>query len=110
MQNWIDYLFEEEGYRTIVKDYGFCSYKIIGEEFFCGHLFINKENRGKGLEFASTLERFAKDNGCKCLTGNIWFDGNDEKYIRKLRLFNSLGFKILKMDNNVTTLIKEIAL
>ncbi len=110
MENWTDYLLEEEGYKTHTELYGFCSYKISGDELFCGHLFVNKAARRswKGIELANKMVKIAKENKCKYLTGNIWFDGNDQKFLRKMELFTKFGFKISNINNNVAVMIMEI--
>lgn len=105
---FVDYKKEEEGYDTYVSTYGFCCYKITDDGFFCADLFVGREQRGNGIAFGKELEDFARKHGCNHMIGNVFIGNDDERFIRKLRLFNRLGFKILKQDNNCTQLIKEI--
>jgi len=107
------YMKEEYKKDTFVNQYGFCCYKLnlSSHELFFSDLYISPEYRG-GLEakkFFTKFMEFAKENGCKMITGIVALGLGDEENKRKaklLRCYLSLGFVPVKTYENNQILLK----
>ena len=100
------YALEENGYLTIVREFGFVNYLVNGEECFIADMYISPEYRKqrKTLELLETVNVFAKEKGCRFLTANTYKeeDKDFERYTRKVRLMIDGGFIIKSVvDNNI---------
>ena len=106
---WYKYVNTRQGAEIIESELGFVQFKLAGEECFIMEMFVDQEARGKGTknELLSDLEALAIENDCKIITGNI--DAKDPFAARTLRAAFKWGFKILKAQNDIILIGKEIA-
>lgn len=111
MEDWIDYLKNEEAKQVISNDGGLIAFVINGKELFVSDFYIKRDKRGKGfgLDLYKNLIRCAEFNECRIVTCNIFInDRNKEWFAEKVRLFCANGFVPDKAHNNAITLIKEL--
>lgn len=111
MEEWINYLINEEGKEVIFTRRGFISYVLNGKEFFICDFFISEEYRGNGhgLSLAELAEQKAKQLGCEAMTCNIFINNKNKKaFAYKVRAFSNFGFLPSTANNNVVTMIKEL--
>lgn len=109
---YADYLREEEG-REVYEEpgVGFFTYKVNGDEFFVGDIWIAPEKRGQGLvkNFYYKSMKLAKESGCSYISANIFVEPhNQEKAARKVHMLYLNGYNIKQAHNNVILMIKEI--
>lgn len=112
MEDWINYLEEEEGKSVIKDDYGFLVYKIMGEELYIDQFYVKKEfrHKGHGQRFGKWALDQAKEHGCKTVTANIFIDPfNKKSAMRKVKIFGEFGFDIVSAQNNVITIMMEVS-
>ena len=73
MQHLAQYLKEREGFDCIIRDEGFASYRITGEECYIKDIWVHKDFRKKGIasEMADDIARIAIAKRCKYLIGSV---------------------------------------
>ncbi len=73
MQQLANYLKERQGVDSIIRDEGFATYKINGEECYIVDIWTAPDYRKRGVaaEMADDIARIAIAQGCKYLTGSI---------------------------------------
>lgn len=102
------YIEEREGRSILENENGFFTYIINGEECYIEDIFIKKTARRSGLatEMASELERIAKENYCKYLTGTCVPSLNGAT--ESIKGMFSFGFKVHSCSQDKIILIKEL--
>lgn len=88
------YLKEREGFDCILRDEGFASYKITGDECYIKDIFVFPDYRKKGIaaEMADDISRIALGRGCKFLTGSVCTTANGAH--ASMLVLLAYGFKI----------------
>ncbi len=94
MQLLAHYLKERQGVDSIIRDEGFATYKINGEECYIQDIFVYPDYRQKGIasEMADDIARIAISKGCKYLTGSV--DTTTNKAHESVLVLFAYGFKI----------------
>lgn len=112
VEHFVNYFKEEVGVTdVVVKDYGFYSYTIIGNECLVNDMYIEPQFRGKSFatKMMDEIAVTAKERGCDRLTSNILvFDKNYEKVNKKIGPFLGVGFKIENIGQDAITFEKKI--
>ena len=94
MQQIAAYFKEREGFDSIVREEGFASYRIQGEECYIRDIWVHKDFRKKGIaaEMADDIARLAIAQGCKYLTGSVSTTANGST--ESVLVLLAYGFKI----------------
>lgn len=73
MQQLAAYFKERENFDSIIRDEGFATYKIEGDECYIRDIFVHADYRKKRIatEMADDIARIAVKAGCKYLTGSV---------------------------------------
>lgn len=73
MDHLAAYLKERENFDSLVREEGFASYQINGDECYIRDIWVHKDFRKKGIasELADDIARIAIVKGCKYLTGSV---------------------------------------
>lgn len=102
------YLKERENFEIIEDERGFATYIILGEECYLRDIWIAPEFRksGVGRSFCDEVEKIAKANGCKYLTGTVV--PNTKGATGNMVAVIKCGFKIHSSTHEKIVLIKEI--
>ncbi len=102
------YVKERQNADCMKYENGFLFYRIQGEEFYIVDLFIEKSHRKSGLLETIISDASAKaiDNKCKFLSGNIYL--NDTGCNRTMAAALKVGFKIMRAENNILLIVKEL--
>jgi GNAT superfamily N-acetyltransferase len=110
LSEWIkDYRLTEEGYECFESTFGFCFYKVQGEEFFINDFYIARELRGNGRNLERELISIAKQRGCKILTGNVYCNDDGRNFATKLmKMILGVGWKVNGFGKNCVMIYKEI--
>lgn len=108
--DWIaEYREEEEGFECYESPYGFCFYRVSGEEFFVNDFFVAREQRGNAKNLESELIDIARERGCKVLTGNVYCNDDGRNFATKLMKFIlGANWKVRGISNNCIMIFKEI--
>lgn len=103
-----EYIKERENFEIIEDEKGFATYRITNQECFIGDMFILKEFRGgkSFIDLISQITDIAKTHGCKILTATVrtWDQGKEHSLSSTFKL----GFKILKAEQGIVLVGKEI--
>lgn len=103
-----EYVKEREGKQILESEKGFMTYKIQGQECYIADVYIRPEYRMSGVasEFANKIQKIAKNQGCKFLTGSVTpsLKGATESIIAQLKF----GFKLHSSHEDFIILKKEI--
>lgn len=105
---WAKYQKELGDGIVLEKDNGFIQYNISGKECFIQEMYVEPDQRHKGIGqilFNEVLE-VAKKHGCSSLTSTVRVGKGD--HTRTVLCGILLGMKILSVNNNVIVLIKEL--
>jgi GNAT superfamily N-acetyltransferase len=107
------YYKQEEGYETMLNEYGFCAYRYDSENknFFVGHFAIEEEARKKGEshKFFRKMKFRAKALGAERLVGNLFLNNyNANEYNNKVLIHLKHGYKIIDVNDKCITVMKEI--
>lgn len=88
------YLKERQGVDSIIRDEGFATYKINGEECYLQDIFVYPDYRKKGIaaEMADDIARIAISRGCKYMTGSV--DTTAKGAHESVLVLFAYGFKI----------------
>lgn len=104
-----EYRLQEEGYECLESQYGFCFYRVAGEEFFINDFYVARDKRGNGKNFESELINTARERGCKILTGNVYCNDDGREFATKLMKFIlGAGWKVNGFGKNCVMIHKEI--
>ena len=110
MELYAEYLKEREGISIIVKDFGFCSYKIIDDYIYLVDIYIKKEKRRTGLakDFIEEVSDIGKENNCNSILGGFCLDTINWKGGKTL--LKHCGFKYFEKQQktNMIFVIKEL--
>ena len=107
------YYIEEEGYETMLNEYGFCAYRYDPEHknFYVGHFAIEKEARNKGQshKFFRQMKFRAKALGAERLVGDLYLNKyNANEYNNKVLVHLKHGYKVIDVSEKCITVMKEI--
>lgn len=111
MEDWINYMIDEEGKDVISEDDGLISFKVINGEMYVCDFFVKEEKRGSGvaISLARKAEDHAREMGCNRMTCNIFINKSNKKmFAHKVRIFTNFGFLPVSAQNDAITMIKEI--
>lgn len=88
------YLKERQGVDSIIREEGFATYKINGEECYIQDIFVYPDYRKKGIaaEMADDIARIAISQGCKYMTGSV--DTTAKGAHESVLVLFAYGFKI----------------
>lgn len=102
------YLEEKTNIEILESDYGFVTYEIQDTRCYISDVFTIKEKRLEGLMLKMCLEvgEIAKARGCDCVIGTVILSNKDST--EGLKACISMGMKLLKAENNVIYLIRDI--
>lgn len=109
-----NYYLKEEGYDLLMDDSGFAAYKYDSENknMYVGHFYVNPENRvkeGGAYKFFRKLKFRAKALGAERLVGDLFRNNaNSEMYEKKLMIHIRHGYKIIDINKNCITVMKEL--
>ncbi len=94
MQQLAQYLKERQGVDSLIREEGFATYKISGEECYLQDIWVSPDYRKKGIasEMADDIARIAISKGCKFLTGSV--DTTASKAHESVLVLFAYGFKI----------------
>jgi GNAT superfamily N-acetyltransferase len=94
MDRLAQYFREREDFDCILRDEGFATYKISGDECYIKDIFVSADYRKKGIaaEMADDIARIAIAKGCKYLTGSVCTTANGAH--ASLLVLLAYGFKI----------------
>lgn len=108
MQHLANYLKERQGIDSIIRDEGFASYKIMGEECYIQDIWVNSDYRKRGIaaEMANDIARIAISKGCKYLTGSV--DTTTKGAHESVLVLFAYGFKIYSAANYGIYFRKEL--
>lgn len=111
MEDWINYMINEEGKTVLDREGGFIAFTIKGEECYISDFYVKEEMRGSGLalKLANDAVNYAKEYGCKFMSCNIFINqANRKMFAHKVRIFSEFGFLPETANSNVLTMLKEI--
>lgn len=105
---YADYIKERENKEIVYNEFGFATYRILGDECYIQDIFIKKENRKEGhaKNLADKIAEIASLHGCKYLTGSTVPSMNGSTDSLKAML--AYGFKLLSSEKDFIVLIKEL--
>jgi len=94
MQQLASYLKERQGVESLIRDDGFATYKITGEECYIQDIWVHGDHRKKGIasEMADDIARIAITNGCKRLVGSV--DTTTKGAHESVLILLAYGFKV----------------
>jgi hypothetical protein len=109
MEMVVKYWKEEEGYDCLYDDNAFCAYSYGDGEFFIAHLYVEKRKAGATYSFFNKVKKKAKELGANRITGNLYInEANQDSYSKKVMLHLRHGYKIVSVDSNRITVLKEL--
>ena len=98
----------EEGYELLYNDYAFCAYKIVNDEFYLAHMYVNRE-KGNSLKFFKEIKELAKSLGASHISAIILMNThNADTYTDKLMTFLRFGAKIVGVYENKVVISKQL--
>lgn len=102
------YIKERCGREVFENEHGFITYQIKGEECFLADMCIEPSKRGSRIfkDMIDHLTRIAKGSGCKVVTATIYMADAGKEHSISSAL--KVGFKILRAENGVILLGKEV--
>lgn len=102
------YLKEREGFEIIENDYGFASYKCIGQECYLRDLYVvpNKRKSHVASDLADQICEIGKQNGCKYLSGSV--SPEDPNATRNIQVLIAYGMRLVRSTNDLLWFIKEL--
>lgn len=105
---YFEYLKERNGTEAIVKDYGFITYRVQGEECYLADVYVKPDfrSKSKSSELLNDLIARAKDLGCTMITAREPI--GDYQSTHSLRCALSLGFEIFSANSEAIVIIKRI--
>lgn len=106
---YVDYWREKDTATVIEKDYGFAVVVPDSPEvLYLKEIYIKPEFRksGKGRELLTEVESIAKEAGMTHVLGSVCTGISGDTDSLKAQL--ACGFRLLKSDNYMIFLIKEI--
>jgi GNAT superfamily N-acetyltransferase len=104
-----EYIKEREGFETFVyEDIAFTTYKKTAEFLEIGDVYVMPEHRGS-FTWKRMMDRITcigKGMGCKKLAARVMINTNNPTL--SLRSTLAYDFKVVKADNDMIYLLKEI--
>lgn len=111
MEMFESYFLEEYGRKCIRNEYGFCFYKINGDECHIADFSISSEYRHtyEGKKLFSEVVNIARLNDCKFVSASVHIEPlKAEKATKLLRCYLAMGFKTFSANNNHVVLAYEL--
>lgn len=104
---YADYIKERENFKIIETDYAFVSFKFFDGECYIRDVYVKPEYRKQGVasQLVDAIAALAKDK-CKYLTTSVSPIANGSQ--DSLNACIAYGFKLLRSDNQLIYLIKEL--
>jgi GNAT superfamily N-acetyltransferase len=89
-----EYLKEREGFDSIVRDEGFATYRINGDECYIRDIYVHPDYRNKDIasDMADEICVRAAGRGCLYLTGSV--DTRLKSATASTKVLLAYGFKI----------------
>jgi len=110
MNLYAEYIKERENKDLIEKDYGFCTYEILGQYVYLADVYVSKDERQKGLckDLVEEVVRIGKENGCKHILTSFCLKATNWEISKKV--IKQCGFKFHRKDkvNKIIYTIMEI--
>lgn len=105
---FLQYKKERENVESIQVDGAFITYKWLQDYCYIEDVYCVPELRDSGIahELAEKVAEKAKLRGYKKLLGSVDTSANNPE--KSLKACFNDGFKILKLDNKVIWLVKEL--
>lgn len=102
------YALEREGVETLEQAYGFCTYKISGEECYIIDIYVEPDHRKTSLasDMANVVTEIARDRGCTYLLGSVAPQANSAT--ASLKVLLAYGFELAKAEPNAIWFTKGI--
>ena len=102
------YIKEREGLELYETEFGYFTYKFVGEECFLANICVASEHRGQGHsgELIDALSELAKESGAKFISSNV--DLRDPGASHTLLCALGLGFKVIKAEYGILAIVKKI--
>lgn len=103
-----EYLTEVTNRHIIEESYGFITYEIIDNICYIADFFVLKEWRGRGwgYELFNKVREAALSAKCLTIMGRV--EVSSRTCNESLQLYLKYGAKLLKTDNGVIFLTKEL--
>ena len=105
---FLKYRQEREGIEYILEKNGFATYKFLKDFCYLEDIYVTPDARKKGIayELSQKVEFIAKKEGYTKMLGSVDISAKNPE-ISLMACFSD-GYKILKLDNNIIWLHKEI--
>lgn len=113
MEEWIDYMINEENKIVLDRDGGLIAFFIKNKECYITDFYVKENFRGTGLglKLAKDALNYAKDLECNIMTCNVFInEANKNMFSHKIRIFSEFGFLPQMASNDAVTMVKEIQL
>lgn len=102
------YISQRSGFKVLEDKTGFIIYKITNDECFIVDMFVEDffRQKGKGKELVDTLSDLARFEKCTFVSAHIHlFDNNANN---TLHAALHTGFKVVRAENGILTIIKNL--
>ena len=101
------YLREREGVESLIKDEGFATYIITGEECYIRDIWVHRDFRKTNIasRMADEISEIAKKFGCTHLTGSVC--PTAKASTDSLRVLLAYGFQLHSSAPNIIFFRKD---
>lgn len=109
MKLYVDYVKERLGRESIViEDKAFITYEMDETECYVVDIYVRPDLRKTGImaEISEKIEKIARDNGCKHMTGTVQVTANNST--NSLSYCLSLGYELWDVQGKVIIIKKEL--
>lgn len=105
---WADYIKERENIETIQTEYGFVTYKIIGQTMVINDIYVKPTHRRKGcgLDLGQMAYKMAQKEGLKWFAGSVNLGLPDPD--GRIQFFYAFGLKFVQLDGMNMFFQKEV--
>lgn len=105
---YAQYIKEREGTNTIEDEYGFATYKFVGEYCYIVNVYVKPEFRGSHIatSYETEVANIAREKGYKKLLGSVAPEAVGATASLKAMLASN--YKLLKANEGLIFFVKEI--
>ena len=105
---YAQYIKEREDIETIEDEFGFITYKVVGEELLIKEIYVVPEHRMSfaTVKLAREITDIAKIFNCKYLSCTVCPSALNAT--KSLKAILSYGFKLIRNHGDLIVLAKEI--
>lgn len=111
MEEWLDYLINEESKEVIANNDGLIAFKFDGDNLVVTDFYVkeDKRNTKEALKLANHMVTVAKETLCEFIFCYIYInERNTKMFPRKVELFSKFGFEVLSAKDNIITMVKQV--